>query len=196
MPQQENKADNNARFRRDRPGWCSFCRRHYRDVGPIVEGPDFVFICFKCIEVSTQALEDECRHLGKALPCTSKAEREKGTDQGEGIKERLLRLENRATAWWQSVRGDPEIEKSLASTTATPQKEGEGETGGTLRRCYPGWCSFCRRHHREVGPLVEGADYVYVCYECIESCRQIIENACLSTGAASPWTFKAEKEQG
>src|SRR4029077_15236493 len=35
-------------------------------------------------------------------------------------------------------------------------------------------CSFCRKSYREVGPLVEGPDGVYICGECIELCQSII----------------------
>ena len=38
-------------------------------------------------------------------------------------------------------------------------------------------CSFCRKSYREVGPLVEGPDDVYVCGDCIELCQSILEQA-------------------
>ena len=31
--------------------FCSFCRKSYRDVGPLVEGPGDVYICGECIEL-------------------------------------------------------------------------------------------------------------------------------------------------
>ena len=31
--------------------YCSFCRKSYRDVGPLVEGPGDVYICGDCIEL-------------------------------------------------------------------------------------------------------------------------------------------------
>jgi ATP-dependent Clp protease ATP-binding subunit ClpX len=37
------------------------------------------------------------------------------------------------------------------------------------------YCSFCRRDHREVGPLVEGPNWVYICPACIELCGRIVE---------------------
>ena len=40
---------------------------------------------------------------------------------------------------------------------------------------YPGWCSFCRKHHHEVGPLAEGPDQVYICYGCANQCADLIE---------------------
>lgn len=30
---------------------CSFCRKSYRDVGPLVEGPGDVYICRECVEL-------------------------------------------------------------------------------------------------------------------------------------------------
>lgn len=39
------------------PGWCSFCQKNYRQVGPLVEGPDQHYICFQCVELSTRILE-------------------------------------------------------------------------------------------------------------------------------------------
>jgi ATP-dependent Clp protease ATP-binding subunit ClpX len=36
-------------------------------------------------------------------------------------------------------------------------------------------CSFCRKSYRDVGPLVEGPDEVYICGECVELCQAIVE---------------------
>jgi ATP-dependent Clp protease ATP-binding subunit ClpX len=46
----------------------------------------------------------------------------------------------------------------------------DGETMKT-RNAY---CSFCRAHYRDVGPLVEGPGKVYICAECVELCQSII----------------------
>ncbi|MDO4627948.1 MAG: ATP-dependent Clp protease ATP-binding subunit ClpX [Planctomycetia bacterium] len=37
------------------------------------------------------------------------------------------------------------------------------------------FCSFCKKSHRVAGPLVEGPGNVYICSECIELCRSILE---------------------
>jgi ATP-dependent Clp protease ATP-binding subunit ClpX len=55
-----------------------------------------------------------------------------------------------------------------------------GETGGrkpsnTTNRRVNAYCSFCRKSHRDVGPLVEGPGDVYICGECIELCSSIID---------------------
>src|SRR3989304_5499343 len=49
--------------------WTSFCRKSYRDVGPLVEGPGDVYICGECIELCQSILEQERRRRGlsKAL---------------------------------------------------------------------------------------------------------------------------------
>ncbi len=35
-------------------------------------------------------------------------------------------------------------------------------------------CSFCAKSYREVGPLVEGPDDVYICENCIDLCQSIL----------------------
>jgi ATP-dependent Clp protease ATP-binding subunit ClpX len=37
------------------------------------------------------------------------------------------------------------------------------------------YCSFCRKSHLKVGPLVEGPEEVYFCGECVDLCRSIID---------------------
>ena len=57
---------------------------------------------------------------------------------------------------------------------ASRDSEGRRPTGssGRNRNAY---CSFCRKSHRDVGPLVEGPGDVYICGECIELCQSIID---------------------
>ena len=43
---------------------CSFCRKSYRDVGPLVEGPGDVYICGECIELCQSILDQERRRRG------------------------------------------------------------------------------------------------------------------------------------
>src|ERR687885_658749 len=54
---------------RNRNAYCSFCRKSYRDVGPLVEGPGDVYICGECIELCQSIIEQEKRRRGgsKAL---------------------------------------------------------------------------------------------------------------------------------
>lgn len=44
---------------------CSFCRKNYREVGPLVEGPDDVYVCGDCIELCQSILEQERRRRGE-----------------------------------------------------------------------------------------------------------------------------------
>src|SRR5207249_2664434 len=41
--------------------YCSFCRKSYRDVGPLVEGPGDVYICGECIELCQSIIDQEKR---------------------------------------------------------------------------------------------------------------------------------------
>ncbi len=47
---------------------CSFCRKNYREVGPLVEGPDDVYICGECIDLCTSILDQEKRRRGSHKP--------------------------------------------------------------------------------------------------------------------------------
>jgi ATP-dependent Clp protease ATP-binding subunit ClpX len=60
------------------------------------------------------------------------------------------------------------------ATKETGDSGGRKPTGnsGRNRNAY---CSFCRKSHRDVGPLVEGPGDVYICGECIELCQSIID---------------------
>ncbi|MFN4257687.1 MAG: ATP-dependent Clp protease ATP-binding subunit ClpX [Gemmataceae bacterium] len=49
---------------RNRNAYCSFCRKSYRDVGPLVEGPGDVYICGECIELCQSIIEQEKRRRG------------------------------------------------------------------------------------------------------------------------------------
>lgn len=40
-----------------------------------------------------------------------------------------------------------------------------------LRNAY---CSFCRRSHRDIGPLAEGPGNVFICGPCAELCGRLI----------------------
>jgi ATP-dependent Clp protease ATP-binding subunit ClpX len=48
--------------------FCSFCRKSYRDVGPLVEGPGDVYICGDCIDLCQSILEQEQRRRGTTKP--------------------------------------------------------------------------------------------------------------------------------
>ena len=52
--------------------FCSFCRKSYRDVGPLVEGPGDVYICGECIDLCQSILETERRRRGTSKPLFSR----------------------------------------------------------------------------------------------------------------------------
>ncbi|MDZ7619463.1 MAG: ATP-dependent Clp protease ATP-binding subunit ClpX [Patescibacteria group bacterium] len=52
--------------------FCSFCRKSYRDVGPLVEGPGDVYICGECIDLCQSILEQERRRRGTSKQLFSK----------------------------------------------------------------------------------------------------------------------------
>src|SRR3989440_7971862 len=49
---------------RNRNAFCSFCRKSYRDVGPLVEGPNDVYICGECVELCQSIIDQEKRRRG------------------------------------------------------------------------------------------------------------------------------------
>jgi ATP-dependent Clp protease ATP-binding subunit ClpX len=49
-----------------RNAYCSFCRKSYRDVGPLVEGPGEVYICAECVELCQSIIEQEKRRRSPA----------------------------------------------------------------------------------------------------------------------------------
>src|SRR5882757_4531314 len=49
---------------RNRNASCSFCRKSYRDVGPLVEGPNDVYICGECVELCQSIIDQEKRRRG------------------------------------------------------------------------------------------------------------------------------------
>src|SRR5438477_7025815 len=57
---------------RNRNAYCSFCRKNYREVGPLVEGPGDVYICGECIELCQSILDQEKRRRGGSRPLFSK----------------------------------------------------------------------------------------------------------------------------
>ena len=50
--------------RRNTNAYCSFCRKSYRDVGPLVEGPGDVYICGECVELCQSIIDQEKRRRG------------------------------------------------------------------------------------------------------------------------------------
>jgi ATP-dependent Clp protease ATP-binding subunit ClpX len=101
---------------------CSFCRKSYRDVGPLVEGPGDVYICGECIELCQSILEQEQKRRGGTKQLFSKiptpreivAELDQYViGQGEAKKVLAVAVHNhykRLALGWEGT--DIEIEKS------------------------------------------------------------------------------------
>ncbi len=51
-----------------RASTCSFCGKSHRDVGPMVEGPNDVFICSSCVELCHNIIRAEQRRDGTRKP--------------------------------------------------------------------------------------------------------------------------------
>ncbi|MGF1634875.1 MAG: ATP-dependent Clp protease ATP-binding subunit ClpX [Phycisphaerae bacterium] len=55
-------------FRGRRVTICSFCGKSSRDVGPMVEGPNDVYICANCIDLAHNIIRQEKRKLSAGQP--------------------------------------------------------------------------------------------------------------------------------
>ena len=64
MPSKDNSNSRRGTSSNKKNAFCSFCRKSYRDVGPLVEGPGDVYICGECIELCQSILEQEQRRRG------------------------------------------------------------------------------------------------------------------------------------
>ena len=81
---------------------------------------------------------------------------------------------------------------------------GSRKPPGAAGRNRNAYCSFCRRSHRDVGPLVEGPGDVYICGECIDLCQSIIDQerkrrgpgkATANSNTPSPRSIKEKLDQ-
>lgn len=66
MPSKETPTSRRGTSSNKKNAFCSFCRKSYRDVGPLVEGPGDVYICGECIELCQSILDQEQRRRGPA----------------------------------------------------------------------------------------------------------------------------------
>jgi ClpX C4-type zinc finger len=59
--------------------YCSFCRKSYRDIGPLVEGHGDAYICGECIELCQAIIDQEKvrRSLGELSESVKSAERQR-----------------------------------------------------------------------------------------------------------------------
>jgi ATP-dependent Clp protease ATP-binding subunit ClpX len=56
-----------------------------------------------------------------------------------------------------------------------PPEEGRNPKDGPTRTSRVALCSFCGKSHREVGPLIEGPESVFICASCVDLCESIIQ---------------------
>ena len=122
MPSKDNPSSRRGTSSNKKNAFCSFCRKSYRDVGPLVEGPGDVYICGECIELCQSILDQEQRRRGpsKALFNDIPSPRSivEHLDQyviGQNAAKRVLAVAvhnhyKRLTSEWDG--GEVEIEKS------------------------------------------------------------------------------------
>ena len=55
-------------FRGRRVTTCSFCGKTSRDVGPMVEGPNDVYICSNCVDLCQNIFKQERRRVSAEAP--------------------------------------------------------------------------------------------------------------------------------
>ncbi|NND99803.1 MAG: ATP-dependent Clp protease ATP-binding subunit ClpX [Pirellulaceae bacterium] len=123
MPSKDNPTSRRGSTSNKKNAFCSFCRKSYRDVGPLVEGPGDVYICGECIELCQSILDQEQRRRGpsKALFSEIPPPREivEHLDEyviGQSAAKRVLAVAvhnhyKRLTSEWEGG-GEVEIEKS------------------------------------------------------------------------------------
>src|SRR3954451_24282291 len=108
---------------RNRNAYCSFCRKNYRDVGPLVEGPNDVYICGECIELCQSIIDQEKRRRGttKSLVThipTPRQIKEKlhqyviGQHRAKKVLSVAVHNHYKRLSLGESARGEVEVDKS------------------------------------------------------------------------------------
>ncbi len=103
--------------------FCSFCRKSYRDVGPLVEGPGDVYICGECIELCQSILDQERKRRGTGKPLfnripppreimTKLDEYVVGQDQAKKVLSVAVHTHYKRLQMGAEGMGDVEIDKS------------------------------------------------------------------------------------
>ncbi|MEM1225009.1 MAG: ATP-dependent Clp protease ATP-binding subunit ClpX [Planctomycetota bacterium] len=64
MPNKDSSNSRRGSAATKKNAFCSFCRKSYRDVGPLVEGPGDVYICAECIDLCQSILDQEQKRRG------------------------------------------------------------------------------------------------------------------------------------
>src|SRR6476661_626106 len=63
---------------------------------------------------------------------------------------------------------------------------GSGGGGGGFRGRKVTNCSFCGKSSREVGPMVEGPNDIYICSNCTELCQNIFRQEKRKVSGSKP----------
>src|SRR5688572_10010061 len=80
-------------------------------------------------------------------------------------------------------RGEPFGESHLVGGGGGGGSGSGGSGGGGFRGRRVNTCSFCGKTSREVGPMVEGPNDVYICSNCTELCQNIFRQTKKRGGA-------------
>ena len=75
MPSNNDTTDNTNEEQKKK-AFCSFCHRSSREVGPLVEGPNYVFICGDCLDLCQAILSREKRRRQRGRSRTVLSPRE------------------------------------------------------------------------------------------------------------------------
>src|SRR5579872_1005126 len=108
---------------RNRNAYCSFCRKSYREVGPLVEGPGDVYICGECIELCQSIIDQEKRRKGTSrssfthipTPRTIKERLDQyviGQQRAKKVLSVAVHNHYKRLALGEAGRGEVEVEKS------------------------------------------------------------------------------------
>jgi ATP-dependent Clp protease ATP-binding subunit ClpX len=126
----------------DNASYCSFCRKSYRDVGPLVEGAGDVYICGECIELCQSIIDQERRRRNPPRPVEPAFLREKldrlvsGQDEAkQGLVQAAgARSEGRGRVLLigPSCSAQIVLARALAHTLQVPFAA--GDAGGLLSR--------------------------------------------------------------
>ena len=103
--------------------FCSFCRKSYRDVGPLVEGPGDVYICGECIDLCQSILEQERRRRGTSKQLFTKIPKPRevvqrldeyviGQEQAKRVLAVAVHSHYRRLTHASSASADVELDKS------------------------------------------------------------------------------------
>jgi len=123
MPSKDNPSSRRGSTSNKKNAFCSFCRKSYRDVGPLVEGPGDVYICGECIDLCQSILDQEQRRRGPSKSLFNEIPTPRSIvehlDQyviGQSSAKRVLAVAvhnhyKRLTSEWDGS-GEVEIEKS------------------------------------------------------------------------------------